>query len=62
MLNLVTDDMQKLVMWLNGAEDSTAHHPVKWLERLEASYTMEEMKASHHNLVAVEKSAGVQFF
>ncbi len=62
MLNLVTDDMQKLVMWLNGAEDAAAHHPVKWLERLEASYTMEEMKASHHNLVSVEKSSGVQFF
>lgn len=62
MLNLVTDDMQKLVMWLNGAEDVAAHHPVKWLERLEASYTMEEMKASHHNLVSVEKSSGVQFF
>lgn len=62
MLNLVTDDMQKLVMWLNGAEDAAAHYPVKWLERLEASYTMEEMKASHHNLVSVEKSSGVQFF
>lgn len=62
MLNLVTDDMQKLVMWLNGAEDAAAHHPVKWLERLEASYTMEEMKASHHNLVSVQKSSGVQFF
>ena len=62
MLNLVIDDMQKLVMWLNGAEDAAAHHPVKWLERLEASYTMEEMKASHHNLVSVEKSSGVQFF
>ncbi len=62
MLTAVTDDMQRLVLWLNGAEDPAALHPLQWLERLEASYTMEEMKASHHNLVAVEKSSGVQFF
>ena len=62
MLAAVTDDMQRLVLWLNGAEDTAAAHPHKWLERLEASYTMEEMKASHHNLVAVEKTSGVQFF
>ncbi|MES2091865.1 MAG: methyl-accepting chemotaxis protein [Pseudomonadota bacterium] len=62
MMTAVTDDMQRLVLWLNGAEDPAAGTPQKWLERLESSYTMEEMKASHHNLVSVEKSAGVQFF
>lgn len=62
MMTSITDDMQRLVLWLNGAEDPAAGAPHKWLERLESSYTMEEMKASHHNLVSVEKSAGVQFF
>lgn len=62
MLTAVTEDMQRLVLWLNGADDPAALHPVQWLERLEASYTMEEMKASHHNLVAVQQSSGVQFF
>ena len=62
MLTSVTDDIQRMVLWMNGAEDSAAAHPHQWLGRLEASYTMEEMKASHHNLVAVEKTSGVQFF
>lgn len=63
MLTAVTNDMQRMEEWLNGAEDAAALHPVKWLERLESSYTMEEMKASHHNLVMVDKeSSGVQFF
>jgi len=62
MLTAVTEDMQRLVLWLNGADDPAALHPLQWLERLEASYTMEEMKASHHNLVAVQQSSGVQFF
>lgn len=63
MLTAVTNDMQRMEEWLSGAEDAAALHPVKWLERLESSYTMEEMKASHHNLVMVDKeSSGVQFF
>lgn len=63
MLGTVTNDMQKLILWLNGAEDPAARHAVKWLERLESSYTMEEMKASHHNLVAVDVgNSGVQYF
>ncbi|HEX5311046.1 methyl-accepting chemotaxis protein [Aquabacterium sp.] len=62
MLTSVSDDIQRMVLWMNGADDAAAAHPHQWLGRLEASYTMEEMKASHHNLVAVEKTSGVQFF
>lgn len=62
MLTSVGDDIQRMVLWMNGADDAAANHPHQWLGRLEASYTMEEMKASHHNLVAVDKTSGVQFF
>lgn len=62
MLTAVTDDMQRLVQWLNGAEDRAAASPAQWLARLEASYPMTEMNARHHNQVAVEKPSGVQFF
>ena len=62
MLTSVGDDIQRMVVWVNGADDAVANHPHQGLGRLEASYTMEEMKASHHNLVAVDKTSGVQFF
>lgn len=62
MLTAVTADMERYTGWLSGAEDAAAASPAQWLERLEASYTMEELRSSHHNTVAVEKSAGVEFF
>ena len=62
MLTAVTDDMQRLVQWLNGAQDPAAADPSQWLARLEASYPMEDMNARHHNQVVVEKASGVQFF
>jgi len=62
MLTAVTDDMGRYSTWLSGTEDPAAASPAQWLERLEASYTMEELRSSHHNTVAVEKTAGVEFF
>lgn len=63
MLVAVTDDMQRLSAWLQGSHDPAAAHPQQWLDRLEASYTMEDMKASHHaQAAAAVKPTGVQFF
>ena len=36
--------------------------PALWLERLEASYTMEDMRSSHHDTVKIDRAAGVEFF
>ena len=62
MLGSVTDDMARYSAWLQGAVDPQAATPTLWLERLEASYTMEELRSSHHGTAAVEQSSTVEFF
>jgi methyl-accepting chemotaxis protein len=62
MLGSVTDDMGRFSNWLHGATDPAAAMPALWLERLEASYTMEDMRSSHHGTVAIDRNAGVEFF
>jgi methyl-accepting chemotaxis protein len=62
MLVAVCEDMQRMNEWLCGADDPNAELPAMWLERLEAQYTMEEQRSSHHNTVSVERTAAVEFF
>ena len=62
MLNAVTEDMARFSAWQQGEPDAAASSPALWLERMEGSYTMEELRSSHHNTVAVERSAAVEFF
>ncbi len=62
MLNAVTEDMARFSAWQQGEPDAAASSPTLWLERMEGSYTMEELRSSHHNTVAVERSAAVEFF
>lgn len=62
MLTSVATDMDRLHQWLQGADDPAAASPAEWLERLEGSYTMEEMRTAHHGTVGVERQATVEFF
>lgn len=62
MLGSVTEDMTRLHAWLEGGNDEAAVSANKWLERLESTYTMEEMRSSHHGTAQVEKAAEVEFF
>jgi methyl-accepting chemotaxis protein len=62
MLTSVTDDMGRLEAVLSGEPDPAALSAVAWLERLDASYTMEEMRSSHHDTVSISRSAAVEFF
>jgi methyl-accepting chemotaxis protein len=62
MLVSVTDDMSRLQHWLEGGDDEAAASAQRWLERLEATYTMEDMRASHHATVKVEQATEVEFF
>ena len=62
MLNAVTEDMARFAAWQQGEPDPAANSPALWLERMESSYTMEELRSSHHNTVAVERTAAVEFF
>ncbi|TDM06628.1 MAG: hypothetical protein C4K60_19180 [Ideonella sp. MAG2] len=62
MLVSVTDDMTRMQDWLEGGEDEAANSIPRWLERLEASYTMEDLRSSHHETAQVNKSPSVEFF
>lgn len=62
MLISVTDDMTRFAEWLRGADDPNGAKPSEWLARLEKSYTMEELRSSHHGSVTVEQGASVEFF
>lgn len=62
MLGAVGQDMERLAAWARGTPDAAAASPAQWLERLEASYPMEEMRSAHYDTVVVEKAAAVEFF
>ncbi|MBQ0958716.1 hypothetical protein KAK06_07060 [Ideonella sp. 4Y11] len=62
MLVSVTDDMQRLHTWLEGEPDEAAQSANRWLERLESTYTMEEMRSSHHATAKVDAKSEVEFF
>jgi methyl-accepting chemotaxis protein len=62
MLGSATEDMSRFVAWLAGNDDPAGLVPAEWLARLEASYTMEEMRSSHHGIVQIERQAAVEFF
>jgi len=62
MLEAVSSDMDRFTAWLEGAPDPAGATPARWLERLEASYTMEEQRSSHHDTKVIEREAGVEFF
>lgn len=62
MLTAVTDDMARFDSLAAGQPDPSAGSAREWLDRLEASYTMEELRSSHHGTVAIDKQAAVEFF
>lgn len=62
MLGSITEDIERLTRWIGGESDPEADNPARWLERLEQSYTMEEMRSAHHGVTSVDRQAGVEFF
>jgi len=62
MLISVTDDMQRMQQWLEGAPDDMSASAAKWLERLESTYTMEEMRSTLHDTAVVAPTAEIEFF
>lgn len=62
MLQSVVADIERMGAWLQGRPDEAARSPADWLERLEQSYTMEDMRSSHHGTKQVQASSGVEFF
>jgi methyl-accepting chemotaxis protein len=62
MLSIVANDMGNLAAWLAQHPQATHADAAEWLAALEASYTMEEQRSSHHGNVHIEQDAGVEFF
>lgn len=62
MLSIVANDMSNFAIWVAAHPQATQTDAAQWLAALEASYTMDEQRSSHHGNVHVDKSAGVEFF
>lgn len=62
MLCTVVNDMGRFADWSSGNPDPAASSARAWLDRLETTYPMEELRSSHHDTVVVEKQAAVEFF
>jgi len=62
MLSIVANDMDNFAEWVAKNPRATQSDANAWLTALEASYTMDEQRSTHHGNVHVEQSAGVEFF
>lgn len=62
MLGSICEDMERLKQWLEQQGDLSANQAAVWLERLEASYTMEAQRTQHHGQRHIEREAQVEFF
>lgn len=62
MLGSICEDMERLQQWLHQQGDLSANQAAMWLERLEASYTMEAQRTQHHGQRLIEREAQVEFF
>jgi methyl-accepting chemotaxis protein len=62
MLSIVANDMSNFAQWVAANPRATQSDAADWLTALEASYTMEEQRSTHHGNVHVEQSAAVEFF
>jgi len=62
MISIVANDMSNFARWVAQNPRATQSDAAEWLTALEASYTMDEQRSSHHGNVHVDKSTGVEFF
>lgn len=62
MLGSVIDDMKRYGNWLHGEDDPAAANPADWLERLDKSYTMEDLRSSHLGVATVQQSSSIEYF
>jgi methyl-accepting chemotaxis protein len=62
MLSIVGNDMSNFARWVAANPRATQTDAAEWLASLEASYTMNEQRATHHGNVAVDVGSNVDFF
>lgn len=62
MLACVTTDMDLMREWLQQGSDLGAGQIDEWLNRLDASYTMEEQRSEHHGNTTIQRETAIEFF
>jgi methyl-accepting chemotaxis protein len=62
MMAIVTENMHQFSRWVQAHPQATQTDAAQWLEKLEASYTMEEQRSHHHGNVHVDRGSCVDFF
>ena len=62
MLSIVGNDMDEFTRWVAMHPDATAADAAEWLAALQASYTMDEQRSSHHGNVHVDRGSEIEFF
>ncbi len=62
MLSIVGNDMSNFARWVAANPRATQTDAAEWLASLEASYTMNEQRATHHGNVTVDVGSNVDFF
>lgn len=62
MLDIVGKDMAQLTQWVESHPDANHHDAARWLADLEARYTMDEQRSTHHGNTHVATASNVEFF
>lgn len=62
MLSIVGNDMEQFTRWVAVHPHATATDAAEWLAALQASYTMDEQRSSHHGNVHVDRGSEIEFF
>jgi methyl-accepting chemotaxis protein len=62
MLDIVGKDMTQLTRWVEAHPHATHQDAARWLADLEATYTMEEQRSTHHGNAHVAAASNVEFF
>ena len=62
MMSTVGNDMQNFARWVAANPCASQSDAAEWLDKLEASYTMEEQRSKHHGNVHIHRGSELEFF
>ena len=62
MLSIIANDMGHFADWVKVNPHASHTDATEWLAALEASYTMEEQRSTHHGNAHIDQGAAVEFF
>jgi methyl-accepting chemotaxis protein len=62
MLSIIANDMANFAAWVKANPRASQTDAAEWLAALEASYTMDEQRSTHHGNAHIEQGTTVEFF